>query len=261
MMRIILAVATILVISSVAYAQSVEKAALLRTNKMYDDAKREAVAVVFSDAPDSEKASALNILGDIAVDQSDYAAAIKNWRELMAKYPTSEAAGEAKAKLPLAEKLASSSPGSPDVPRLPDAANAVIIAGVAPEHPEYADQAVLEFMNFLGAKGVKVTNLFPGRLSDATQGRVAHVTLPNILEHARIVGAHSALYVYIHFKGMENMRVECYSADGKKLWQEKVAASFGVSPSGMTESFVRRMKGKLAKHVGSACLPVEASGS
>ncbi len=255
MWRTLMFATGLLLFASMAVGQSVEKARLLRTNKMLDDAKREAVAVVFSDASDNEKASALNLLGDIAVDQADYDAAIKNWRDLVATYPGSESAGEAKAKLPLAEKLAASGAGRPVAPEIQDASGAVIIAGVAPEHPEYADQAVLEFMNFLGSQGVKTTNSFPGRLSDATQGRVAQVALPNLLDQARKAGANGVLYVYIHFKGMENMRVECYSAAGKKLWQEKVAASLGASPSGMTESFVRRMKGKLVKHVGGPCLP------
>jgi len=246
--------------SSIA-AQSVAKAKLLHANKLFDDAKREAVAVVFSDATSSDKADALNLLGTIAVDQSDYEAAVKNWTELLDKYPETIAAKEVQAKLPLVKKLASNAAGASDRAAL-DGVGAVLIAGVAPEHPQYADQAVLEFMNFLASRGVKATNLFSGRVSDATQGRVADVSLPNLLARARDMEAASVLYVYIHFRGMENMRVECYASDGKKLWQEKAAASLGASPAGMTEGFVRRMKSKLAKHVGGPCFPVAAvSGS
>jgi hypothetical protein len=254
--------ATVLVIyPTLVGAQSVAKAKLLHANKMYDDAKREAVAVVFSDATQSEKADALNLLGTIAVDQSDYEAAIKNWTELVEKYSDTTAAKEAQAKLPLVRKLAGNAADATDRGAL-EGAGAVLVAGVAPEHPQYADQAVLEFMNFLTSRGVKTTNLFSGRVSDATQGRVADVSLPNLLARAREMRAASVLYVYIHFRGMENMRVECYASDGKKLWQEKAAASLGMSPAGMTEGFVRRMKGKLEKHIGGSCFPVTAaSGS
>jgi tetratricopeptide (TPR) repeat protein len=259
-MRIVALATVLLFVPSLVSAQSVARAKLLHANKMYDDAKREAVAIVFSDAADADKADAFNLLGTIAVDQGDYEAAVKNWTELLATYPNTTAAKEAEVKLPLAKKLAetTAAPTSSNA----DESGAVLVAGVAPEHPEYADQAVLELMNFLASRGVKTANTFAGRLSDATRGRVAEVSLPNLLARARESHAASVLYVYIHFRGMENMRVECYAPDGKKLWQEKVAASLGLSPSGMTEGFVRRMKGKLEKHVGGPCLPLSAqSGS
>jgi hypothetical protein len=257
--RAIAFAAALLFVPSFIGAQSVAKAKLLHANKMYDDAKREAVAVVFSGAADADKAEALNLLGRIAVDQDDYDTAIKNWNELIVTYPDTVVAGEAQAKLPLAKKLAESkaTPSSNATE-----AGTVLVAGVAPEHPEYADQAVVEFMNFLASHGVKTANTFAGRLGDATRGGAAEVSLPNLLSRAREARAASVLYVYIHFRGMENMRVECYAPDGKKLWQERVAASLGLSPSGMTEGFVRRMKGKLEKRVGGACLPVSTqSGS
>lgn len=51
---------------------SLDRAKLLYTNKLYDDAKRELVAIVASDAPAEERAQALNLLGDIAVEQGHY---------------------------------------------------------------------------------------------------------------------------------------------------------------------------------------------
>jgi hypothetical protein len=254
-MRGIVFAALLLVYPSFVAAQSVAKAKLMHVNRLFDDAKREAVAVVFSDASSADKADALNLLGTIAVEQSDYEAAVKNWTELINKYPETMAAKEAQAKLPLAERLITNAAVAKDRVAI-DGVGAVVIAGVAPEHPQYADQAVLEFMNFLTSRGVKTTNLFSERVGDATQGRIADVSVPNLLARARDMGATSVLYVYIHFRGMENMRVECYASNGKKLWQEKAAASLGASPAGMTEGFVRRMKGKLAKHVGGPCFPV-----
>lgn len=250
-------------------AQSLDRAKLLYTNKLYDDAKKELVAVAVSDAPIEQKAEALNLLGAIAIDEGNYGAAITNWTELIAKYPGTKAAIEAEAKLPLARKLAEKppSPNSTTVTVQPAPledevleAGTVLVAGSAPEAPEFADQAVLEFMNLLASKGVKVQNAFTGRLAVPGMSRVEAFSLPNLLSYAKKVGAASVLYVFIHFHGMENMRVECYASDGRKLWSEKVAASLGLSPSGMTAGFIRRMSPKIAAHVGKEGLPVTASG-
>lgn len=239
-----------------AFSQSLDKARLLYSNKLYEDAKRELVLVAVGGGPDEDKAEALNLLGSIAIDEGNYDAAVKNWTEATTKFPSTAAAKEAAAKLPLAQKLAStqsSAPLSRESAAEGVASGTVLIAGTAPEAPMYADQAVLEFMNFLSSKGVRAKNAFLGPAADAT--------LPNLLERAGRSGAASVLYVFIHFHGMENMRVECYSADGRQLWSEKVAASLGLSPAGMTESFIRRMKKKLERHVGGPCLPVNGRQS
>ncbi len=204
--------------------------------------------MVVGGGSNEEKAEALNLLGTIAIDEGNYDAAIKNWTDVTTKFPGTAFAKEAAAKIPLAEKLAATQKSAPLAEKtMPERfpPGTVLVAGSAPEAPEYADQAVLEFMNVLTSKGVRAKNAFPGRTADAT--------LPNILEVAHQSGAAAVLYVFIHFQGMENMRVECYSADGKKMWEEKVVASLGLSPAGMTEGFVRRMKKKLASHVGGPC--------
>jgi tetratricopeptide (TPR) repeat protein len=234
-----------------AFSQSLDKAKLLYLNKLYEDAKRELVLIAVGGGPDEDKAQALNLLGSIAIDEGNYDAAVKNWTEATIKFPGTAAAKEATAKLPLAQRLAATqTPTPPSGESAPEreVPGTVLIAGSAPESPEYADQAVLEFMNFLTSKGVRAKSAFAGPAADAT--------LPNLLERAGRSGAASVLYVFIHFHGMENMRVECYSADGRQLWSEKVAASLGLSPAGMTESFIRRMKKKLEEHVGEPCLPV-----
>lgn len=127
---------------------------------------------------------------------------------------------------------------------------AVLVAGSAPGTPSYADHAVLEFVNFLASKGVRAEDAAAGRSSDATISS-------NLLEQADQSGAVSVLFVSIGFQGINNMRVECYSAEGgEKVWEEKVSSLFGLSASSMTENFVRRMKKKLEDHIGGSCLPV-----
>jgi tetratricopeptide (TPR) repeat protein len=264
-------VAILLAAPAVAAEPSLGRARLLYTNKMYDEAKRELVAVAFSAAPDEEKAQALNLLGDIAIDQSNYQAAIDNWVQVTTTYPRTAAASEATAKLPLARKLADAPAASPAtaptgagqaalVPDNPLAPGTVLVAGSAPEAPEYADQAVLEFMNVLASGGVRAQDAFAGRVATPGMSRIEAFSLPNLLSYAKKTGAASILYVFLHFQGMEDMRVECYAPDGRKLWSERVVASLGLGPSGMTAGFIRRMTPKILRHVGQPGLPITLGG-
>lgn len=242
------------------HAQSLERAKLLYTNRLFEEAKKELVAVAVSQASRDDRAAALNLLGSIAIEEGQYEAAISNWTDLLARYPGTTAATEAAAKLPLARKLAATPPGpaAPLAPAISERVEAgtVLIAGSAAEAPEFADQAVLEFMNLLASRGVRVQNAFTGRVAGPGMTRVEAFSLPNLLSHAKAIGAESVLYVFIHFQGMENMRVECYSPDGRKLWSEKVGASLGLGASGKTAGFIRRMSPKIAAHVGKEGLPV-----
>ena len=84
---------------------SIEKAKLLYNALFLDDAKRELIDTISSDATDDEKAEALHLLGTIAVDEKRYDAALKTWTELIARYPSTTAAKEADGKLPLVRLL------------------------------------------------------------------------------------------------------------------------------------------------------------
>jgi len=265
-----LVAATLFLAAPASAESSLDKARLLYTNKLYDEAKRELVTIAVSDAPQEERAEALNLLGDIAIEQGHYEAAVTNWTELVAKYPNASAASQAEAKLPLARKLAATElavPGTNTTVTIQAAPVAekrlspdtVLVAGSAPEAPEFADQAVLEFMNLLASKGVTVQDAFAGRVASPGMSRMESFSLPNLLSYAKQAGAASVLYVFIHFQGMENMRVECYAPDGRKLWSEKVGASLGLGPSGMTSGFIRRMSPKILAHVGKAGLPIAAA--
>lgn len=125
------------------FGQSLEKARLLYSNKLYEDAKRELVTVAVGNGTEEERAEALNLLGAIAIDEGNYEAAIQNWTEITRKFPETTAAKEAKAKLPLAEKLAATQKPIPSISEVaPEGTQpgTVLVAGSAPESPQYADQ-------------------------------------------------------------------------------------------------------------------------
>ena len=46
--------------------------------------------------------------------------------------------------------------------------------------------------------------------------------------------------------------------EGRLLWEEKAAGSFGATKAGVTEGLINRIKQKLQEHVGDACLPHHA---
>ena len=80
---------------------SVLKAKMLIDHGLSDDAQRELIEVLFSDAEAAEKASALDLLATIAVGQNNFKAALNSWTRLIDEYPTSAEAIKAKKQLPL----------------------------------------------------------------------------------------------------------------------------------------------------------------
>jgi hypothetical protein len=99
-----------LVLTSLAYAASLEKAKTLRSNGLRDEAKKELVGFLFDAAsPEDGKAEALLLLGDIALDEKNRDAARENWNKLVTTYPSSPSAVVAKAKLEVLDQVARSS--------------------------------------------------------------------------------------------------------------------------------------------------------
>jgi tetratricopeptide (TPR) repeat protein len=80
---------------------SVLKAKMLVGHGLRNDAQRELIEVLFSDAEAAEKASALDLLATIAVGQNNFKAALDSWTRLIDEYPTSAEAIKAKERLPL----------------------------------------------------------------------------------------------------------------------------------------------------------------
>jgi len=231
--------------------QSVDKAETLFENGLNDDAKRILVEIVYSaDHTEAEKAAALDLLGDIAVDEKRFEAARESWEGLVRAYPDTPAAESVDGKLALLDQLDAqgNDATAPDPPAIqgPDLTGYVIVTGVSPEAPQFLDQAAAEFVNFLGARGVKAA--VPPGGHQAAMGK-------GVAQLAREAGAASVLYVNIHFRGVENMKVKCYGPEGTILWEEKVAASTSLTKAGKTEGFIRRMSKKLEKRVGGPGLP------
>lgn len=238
--------------SFIAHAASLEKAQLLYDSQLLEDAKRELVDIAAAAPTDDEKAAALEMLGRIAIDEQRFDAAVATWTQVIEKYPNSPAAKSCADKLPLAKALAAQkAPDATPVEHLPTVStpklHGVIVLGAGPE-PTFTTQAVNEIMNHLGSKGVLVS-----------RGPSPPPSVPEVAANARQTGGTSVLLLTLRFGYLENLQAECYDLDGKLVWEEKAAGSFGFTKAGVAEGLITRTKAKLDPHIGSPCLPLTTS--
>ena len=68
---------------------SIEKAKMLNTHGLRDEAKKELIDVIFGNSGAEDKAEAYFILGNIAFTEKNISAAIETWTTLLEKYPNS----------------------------------------------------------------------------------------------------------------------------------------------------------------------------
>lgn len=243
----LLGLALLFLLSSTPAAASVEKARLFYDAKLLDDAKRELIETIASNAVDNEKAAALHLLGTIAVDEKNYDLTLMSWGDLIARYPTTADAREVEGKLPLVRSLVEQSAKPATADHGDPVSNAtlrgVVVTGGGAE-TRYLEQAVDEIATYLLGRGVET--------SKPTNWRATLIELAPV---ARQSGARSILVLNIKFGYLESLRAECYLSDGTLQWEEKASGSFGVSGSGVAAGLISRIKEKLEKHVGDTCLP------
>jgi tetratricopeptide (TPR) repeat protein len=87
------------------HAASVDQAKTYLQNREVERARQELEEVLASDAADTEKAAALDLMASIAVEARDYATAADYWQRLLAAYPGRAEELGAATKLKLAEAL------------------------------------------------------------------------------------------------------------------------------------------------------------
>lgn len=74
------------------YGVSYPKAEMLNEHGLVRESKSELIDILFSTAPDPEKAKAYYLLGSIAFSENKISTALESWRQLLKKYPTSREA-------------------------------------------------------------------------------------------------------------------------------------------------------------------------
>ncbi len=80
-------------------AGSIEKANMLNEHGLVTESKKELIDVIFSKAGDSNKAEALYLLGNIAFDERKIGVALEAWKELVAKYSSTDQANLVKDRI------------------------------------------------------------------------------------------------------------------------------------------------------------------
>jgi len=215
---------------SVADGASLEKAKTLRANGLLLDAKRELVELTYSaDASSSDKASALLLLGDIAIDENKGEVARENWTKVPALFPDLPEARIAQEKLVLLDKLAA------NVVR-PSAATAtdniyppgtVLVVG-----PKEFPWSIAQISGALGPTARPFDGTLPEAMTRATSD-------PSIAALVEI-----ALTVDVAF---ESGRVVCQLPTGKKVWEEKVMFNLGGGQERIARRFVDGLSEKIKK--------------
>ena len=74
------------------YGASYEKADMLNKYGLVRESKSELIDVLFSKAPNTEKAQALYLLGSISFMENKTSTALESWKELVKKYPETKEA-------------------------------------------------------------------------------------------------------------------------------------------------------------------------
>ena len=237
-------IALALTVANSSHAGDLMKAKLLYDSQLPVDAKRELVEVITSNASPSDKAAALHLLGTIAVDEKRYDSAIRTWNDLIARYPNTVDAREAKGKLPLVQALHEQpTPQATYRDSSITGIGGVVIAGIGTE-TEFVSQTVTEFMNLLASRGVAVS-----------RAPVGVTSVPELLKQTPVNQAKGVLVLALRFGYMENLRAMCYGSDGRLMWEEKSSGSMGITKSGVTQGLIERVSKKIEPHIGGTCLP------
>ena len=215
----------LLFVSLTLRAGDIDKAKLFQANGFPEDAKRELIEIAASTNESSaNRAEALLILGDIALQQAKPDVAASNWRQAVSLYPTTAAAAIARAKL--ANPTTAPSSAAPSAPQ-----KEVVLMVPDQKYPWAAAQ--------IGAALKSPTVLYRGTLLDALNG-------------ARAGQANGVVEIQLSTNSaFESGRVVCYSATGQKAWEEKVMFNLG----GGEERIARRFTDSLAKKVAGRRCP------
>lgn len=215
---------------SAADGASLVKAKTLRENGLVPDAKRELVELAYSaDSSSSDKASALLLLGDIAIDENKGEVARENWAKVPALFPDLPEARIAQEKLILLDKLVANaahpSTATPIGNTYPP--GTVLVVG-----PKEFPWSIAQISGVLGP----TARPFDGTLTEAMTRATSDPSIAALVE--------IALAVDVAF---ESGRVVCQLPTGKKLWEEKVMFNLGGGQERIARRFVDGLSEKIKK--------------
>lgn len=94
--------------ASIAWAGSLEKAKMFYQHKLPEEAKKEAIEVLFDKtSPKPDKAGALDLLANIDMDENNFKSAFDTWTKLVKEYPESPEAKKIADKIKTLQQIVS----------------------------------------------------------------------------------------------------------------------------------------------------------
>jgi len=284
----LLLIVVALAMSMPAWSASLEEARQLHEEGKTQEALAAIEGVLSSNAAETEKAAALDLLGTIAVDEGQLALAKQAWARLVDEYPdyagshdtatklslvsallkteTAPAAEPSPATAPapvIVEPTPAPEPGKPAVtPPSPAAAEStessgvVLVAARGKPHDAVREfsRRIVEFLREGGVNAESATGGIP--VADDSK-----MVLPMLLQKGQQDSAGSVVFVTADFASLQKVALDCYTPEGVKLWKMKVSGGTGwkgrpYSVSGITEELAERFLEKLQKKIGEPGLPI-----
>lgn len=216
--------------SSPIHAATIEKAKALRANELLPDAKRELVDVTYSaDTSSTDKATALLLLGDIAVDENRQEVARENWAKVPSLFPNLPEARIAEEKIALLDKLSSNAEHSPATTTRNNLypPGTVLVIG-----PQQFPWSIAQISGVLGP----TAKPFDGSLTEAMERASSDRSIAALVEIALNVDT-----------AFESGRVICQLPNGKKIREEKVMFNLGGGQDRIARRFVDGLSVKVQK--------------
>lgn len=195
---------------------------------MSTEAKRELVELTFdSNVSRAERAEALLLLGDIAIDESKPDVARENWAKVVDEFAGDPAATMASEKLTLLGKLSGASKIEVRTPAITYMPGTVLVVG-----PEKYPWSIAQISGALGSYAVP----FDGSMTQAMGVAKADTAIVALIEVGLSVDT-----------AFESGRVVCQRPDGKKIWEEKVMFNLGGGEERIARRFVDGLSEKVKK--------------
>lgn len=219
-------------------AGSIERARLLRQNGQLEEATKELAELAAADAATAdERAAALLLLGEIAVDQQRFDGARESWSVVIEKYPGTPSATAAQRKLELLEQLLASVPGgfapAPAAEPAPTHPPGTVLVLASNSAYTWAALAIAGTLKRPAAP-------FTGTLAEALAAARADPGVEGIVD----------VTIDVDSAG-ETVRAICYRPQGGQVWQHKTQRS----GRGSKEQMARRMVERVAKRTNGLDCP------
>ncbi len=282
-------------VGPVAWAATLERARELFLSGERDSARTELQELLLDSSDETERASALELLGRLEVDDENWDAALEAWGALTDQYALSPQAAAVSAAIRPLQALVDcgcepSDPGevtasSEEMPAAPSPAptptpipapttapsptttlppqpipatvpGLLLVGGWGAEY-DASQEVTRDLAEFLVANGVNAR----ASSTEVPAIRGAEVVLSYLLEEAQQAGAERVLFLKTRFDFREYIELQAFDLNGNRLWREKISGGTALKErrdrGKPSWGLVERAKQWLSKRLGTPDLPTQ----